>query len=218
MIIIQNILRMAIHGRARCVRYKHAQHFSCWFRLVSSVVVMWAGVERTRSSKWIHFFSLRKMSKANRKIEWSDIDGALPKPERFHLGKDDADSLYHCRIQLCEHEGFQSHIKNKHSWMVLLSRRKPPCRLKACPKLFQSANEIVRLKYRWWFIVYALKTRCKINAFILTFQQNWRAIYNLADWKCSGYKEVVPNNRFRINFSLSFASKRRRRRRNYVSK
>ena len=29
------------------------------------------------------------MSKAN-KIEWSNIDGALPKPKRLHLEKDDA--------------------------------------------------------------------------------------------------------------------------------
>ena len=61
------------------------------------------------------------MSKAN-KIEWSNIDGALPKPKRLHLEKDDADSLYHCPIHLCEHEGFQSqrgcrkHVNNKHSW------------------------------------------------------------------------------------------------------
>ena len=61
------------------------------------------------------------MSKAN-KIEWSKIDGALPRAKRLHLGKDKADSLYHCPIQLCEHEGFQSqrgcrkHVNNKHSW------------------------------------------------------------------------------------------------------
>ena len=62
-----------------------------------------------------------KMSKAN-KIEWSNIDGALPKSKRLHLEKDDVDSLYHCPIQLCEHKGFQSqrgcrkHVNNKHSW------------------------------------------------------------------------------------------------------
>ena len=61
------------------------------------------------------------MSKAN-KIEWSKIDGALPRAKRLHLEKDEADSLYHCPIQLCEHEGFQSqrgcrkHVNNKHSW------------------------------------------------------------------------------------------------------
>ena len=61
------------------------------------------------------------MSKAN-KIEWSNINGALPKPKRLHLEKDNADSLYHCPIQLCEHDGIQSqrgcrkHVKNKHSW------------------------------------------------------------------------------------------------------
>ena len=69
------------------------------------------------------------MSKANRKIEWSDIDGALPKPKRLHLEKDDADSLYHCPIQLCEHEGFQSqrgcrkHVNNKHSWFFYFDEK-----------------------------------------------------------------------------------------------
>ena len=58
----------------------------------------------------MHSFVLakKKMSKANRKIDWSDIDGAFPKPKRLHLEKNDADSVYHCPIQLCEHEGFQS--------------------------------------------------------------------------------------------------------------
>ena len=33
------------------------------------------------------------MSKAN-KIEWSNIDSALPRPKRLHLQKDDGNSLY----------------------------------------------------------------------------------------------------------------------------
>ena len=49
----------------------------------------------------------KEMSKAN-KVEWSKIDGALPRSKRLHLEKDEADSLYHCPIQLCEHDGFQS--------------------------------------------------------------------------------------------------------------
>ena len=57
-----------------------------------------------------------------KKVDWSDIDGASPKPKRLHLEKDDTDSLYHCPIQVCEHEGFQSqrgcrkHVNNKHCW------------------------------------------------------------------------------------------------------
>ena len=68
------------------------------------------------------------MSKA-KKIEWSNIDGALLKPKRLHLEKDDADSLYHCPIQLCEHEGFQSqrgcrkHANNKHSWFFYFDEK-----------------------------------------------------------------------------------------------
>ena len=68
------------------------------------------------------------MSKANN-IEWSTIDGALPKPKRLHLEKDDVDSLYHCPIHLCEHEGFQSqrgcrkHVNNKHSWFFYFDEK-----------------------------------------------------------------------------------------------
>ena len=44
MTIIQNILRIAIYGRVAS-NSKNAEHFSCWFRLVSSVVIKSAFVE-----------------------------------------------------------------------------------------------------------------------------------------------------------------------------
>ena len=56
------------------------------------------------------------------KVNWSDIDGASPKPKRLHLEKDETDSLYHCPVQECDHDGFQSqrgcrkHVYTKHSW------------------------------------------------------------------------------------------------------
>ena len=68
------------------------------------------------------------MSKAN-KIEWSNIDGALPQPKRLHQEKDDVDSLYHCPIHLCEHEEFQSqrgyrkHVNNKQSWFFYFDEK-----------------------------------------------------------------------------------------------
>ena len=77
------------------------------------------------------------MSKANR-IEWSKIDGALPKPKRLHLENDDVDSLYHCPIESCEHDGFQSrrgcrkHVNNKHSWFLYFDE-KPRVDLKLAP-------------------------------------------------------------------------------------
>ena len=61
------------------------------------------------------------MNKKN-KEDWSNIDGALPKPKRLHLEKDETDSLHHCPIQVCDHEGFQSqrdcrkHVNCKHRW------------------------------------------------------------------------------------------------------
>ena len=77
------------------------------------------------------------MSKAN-KIEWSKIDGALPKPKRLHLEKDDVDSLYHCPIEPCEHDGFQrrrgcrKHVNNKHGWFLYFDE-KPRVDLKLAP-------------------------------------------------------------------------------------
>ena len=56
------------------------------------------------------------------KVNWSVIDGASPRPKRLHLQKDGADSLYHCPIQECDHDGIQSqrgcrkHVNTKHSW------------------------------------------------------------------------------------------------------
>ena len=61
------------------------------------------------------------MNKKN-KVDWSNVDGALPKQKRLHLEKDETDSLYHSPIQVCDHEGFQSqrgcrkHVNSKHSW------------------------------------------------------------------------------------------------------
>ena len=63
------------------------------------------------------------------KVNWSDIDGASPKPKRLHLEKDEADSLYHCPIQECDHDGFQSqrgcrkHVNTKHSWFFYFDEK-----------------------------------------------------------------------------------------------
>ena len=63
------------------------------------------------------------------KVNWSDIDGAAPKPKRLHLEKDETDSLYHCPIQECDHDGFQSqrgcrkHVNTKHSWFFYFDEK-----------------------------------------------------------------------------------------------
>ena len=55
------------------------------------------------------------------KVNWWDIDGASPKPRRLHLETDETESLYHCPIQECDHDGLQSkrgcrkHVNTKHS-------------------------------------------------------------------------------------------------------
>ena len=63
------------------------------------------------------------------KVNWSDIDGASPKPKRLHLEKGETDSLYHCPIQECDHDGFQSqrgcrkHVNTKHSWFFYFDKK-----------------------------------------------------------------------------------------------
>ena len=63
------------------------------------------------------------------KVNWSDIDGASPKPKRLPLEKDETDSLYHCPIQECDHDGFQSqrgcrkHVNTKHSWFFYFDEK-----------------------------------------------------------------------------------------------
>ena len=63
------------------------------------------------------------------KVNWSDIEGASPKPKRLHLEKDGTDSLYHCPIQECDHDGFQSqrgcrkHVNTKHSWFFYFDEK-----------------------------------------------------------------------------------------------
>ena len=68
------------------------------------------------------------MSK-KRKVNWSDIDGASPKPKRLHLEKDETDSLFHCPKQERAHAGFQSqrgrrkHVNTKHSWFFYFDEK-----------------------------------------------------------------------------------------------
>ena len=63
------------------------------------------------------------------KVNWSDIDGASPKPKRLLLEKDETDSLYHCPVQECDHDGFQSqrgcrkHVNTKHSWFFYFDEK-----------------------------------------------------------------------------------------------
>ena len=71
------------------------------------------------------------MSEMNKKgkVDWSKIDGSSPKPKRLHLEKDETDSLYHCPIQVCDHDGFKSqrgcrkHVNTKHSWFFFFDEK-----------------------------------------------------------------------------------------------
>ena len=71
------------------------------------------------------------MSDMNKKgkVDWSKIDGSSPKPKRLHLEKEETDSLYHCPIQACDHDGFKSqrgcrkHVNTKHSWFFFFDEK-----------------------------------------------------------------------------------------------
>jgi len=63
------------------------------------------------------------------KVDWSKIDGSSPKPKRLHLEKDKTDSLYHCPMQVCDHDGLKSqrgcrkHVNTKHSWFFFFDKK-----------------------------------------------------------------------------------------------
>ena len=71
-------------------------------------------------SCWPNVLKKGKISKKF-KVNWSDIEGASSKPKRLYLEKDETDSLYHCPVQECDYDGFQSqrgcrkHVNTKHS-------------------------------------------------------------------------------------------------------
>ena len=62
------------------------------------------------------------MNKRVKDVNWSKLANASPKPKRLHLEEDDCDGLFHCPVQICNHDGFttqrgcRKHVKNKHSW------------------------------------------------------------------------------------------------------
>ena len=62
-------------------------------------------------------------------VDWSKIDGSSPKPKRLHLEKEETDSLYHCPIKTCDHDGFKSqrgcrkHVNTKHSWFFFFDEK-----------------------------------------------------------------------------------------------
>ena len=62
-------------------------------------------------------------------VNWSNVNGASPKPKRLHLEKDESNSLYYSQIQECEHHGFQSqrgcrkHVTTKQSWFFYFDEK-----------------------------------------------------------------------------------------------
>ena len=62
-------------------------------------------------------------------MNWSKLANASPKPKRLHLEEDDCDGLFHCPVQICNHDGFttqrgcRKHVKNKHGWFYYFDEK-----------------------------------------------------------------------------------------------
>ena len=62
------------------------------------------------------------MNKRGKDVNWSKLGNASPKPKRLHLEENDCDGLFHCPMQICNHDEFttqrgcRKHVKNKRSW------------------------------------------------------------------------------------------------------
>ncbi|CAH3146189.1 unnamed protein product, partial [Porites lobata] len=69
------------------------------------------------------------MNKRVKDVNWSKLANGSPKPKRLHLEEDDCDGLFHCPVQICNHDGFtaqrgrRKHVKNKHSWYYYLDEK-----------------------------------------------------------------------------------------------
>ena len=78
---------------------------------------------------WFVLSSYLNMEHIVPKVSWSDVQGASSKLKRLNLEKDEVDSLYHCPIQECEHDGFQSQrgcrkdVSTEHSWFFYFDVR-----------------------------------------------------------------------------------------------
>ena len=61
-------------------------------------------------------------NKRGKDVNWSKLANASPKPKRLHLEENDCDGLFHCPMQICNHDEFttqrgcRKHVKNKRSW------------------------------------------------------------------------------------------------------
>ena len=81
------------------------------------------------------------------KVNWSNVDGASPKPKRLHLEKDETDSLYYCPLQECQHDGFQSqrgrrkHVTTKHSWFFYFDENRNSKQMAASLKIGRNGDK-----------------------------------------------------------------------------
>ena len=69
------------------------------------------------------------MNKRGKDVNWSKLANAPPKPKRLHLEEDDCGGLFHCPMQICNHDEFttqrgcRKHVKNKRSWYYYFGKK-----------------------------------------------------------------------------------------------
>ena len=132
--------------------------------------------------------------------------------------KDDADSLYHCPIQPCKHDGFQSqrgcrkHVNNKHSWFFYFDE-KPRVDLKLAPNSSKVQTKSSAVSSTDDDLS---STRSKPGARVMpSFSPSGEIGEQLTTWltgRATVTKRIVQHNRLSVdawNFS-NFAVKRRR--------
>ena len=120
------------------------------------------------------------------KVNWSDIDGASPKPKRLHLEKDETDSLFHCRIQECDHDGFQSQrgcrkrVNNKHSWFFYFDEKPNSTEITDSLKLARNVSMVNTIQDQ---TSETTKHAVKLLPLFSLSCDIWRSIHEMVDWK-----------------------------------
>ena len=114
------------------------------------------------------------MSKREDDIDWSKLANASPKPKRLHFEEDHCDGLFHCPIQACNHDGFNSqrgcrkHVENKHRWYFHFDEKPNSTQIKeACQGHENEGNDP--------------KTQCKIRT-VASFDMSSDTARDFSSW------------------------------------
>ena len=141
-------------------------------------------------SSWLWFrFKQDYMSKKC-KVNWSEIDGTSSKPKWLQLEKDETSGLFHCPIQECDHDGFQSqrgcrkHVNTctKHSWFFYFDKKPNSKEITDSLKVASNFSMENNSRSNQWNHKACPKAAALI--FIIVWNWNWKWRW-LQEWSCS---------------------------------